>query len=256
MKKIVVLGRGFLGKAFEKAGFEVRGKEFVIEENIAELINYDVIINCIAKSNTRWCEKNFEPALYSNAIIPKALSSFCKETNKKFVHISTGCLYDGEEDLHDEQSFIAAHCNYTVTKWAGEKFCSELDLILRPRLLFADYEDKNNLLCKLSNFNKYVVEENSYTSVDIIVEATKALLTANKYGIYNVCCDGHASVALLAKWLGLKGEPMSGKELIDSQKLYLVNCVMDISKLKSVYHPPLLRDEVERCWESLKQEDE
>jgi hypothetical protein len=74
MKKVLVLGKGLLGTAFEKDGFEVWGKDkfYVTKldalkssmmfsglyEDVVEK-GYDTIINCIAKIVTRFCEKNF-----------------------------------------------------------------------------------------------------------------------------------------------------------------------------------------------------
>lgn len=76
--RIIVLGRGFLGRAFANKGFVVWGKEqFRPESNLKRLDEFDVVINCIGKSDTRWCETNFEEAFYSNALVTRALSGYC-----------------------------------------------------------------------------------------------------------------------------------------------------------------------------------
>jgi len=258
VEKTVVLGKGFLGKKFEMRGYEVWGKkQFIIMRPYTDqplLDEYDVIINCIAKSNTRWCEKkeNFESALWSNGIVPRILSDYCATHGKRFVHISTGCLYGDGTLPYTEKDEIVAHLNYTVTKWVGERGCNEQDLILRPRLLFGDFADRNNLLCKLPKFDKYVVARNSYTSVDVIVNSVEALLRHEQSGIFNVACDGFATVAEIAHWIGLKGERISARELREQENLHLVNNMMDISKLWKFYQPPMLLDEISRCWEALK----
>lgn len=264
LDRIIVLGRGFLGQAFEREGFRVWRKDrFYLHPNnnhrekLNVLNNYDIIINCLGKSNTRWCEKqeNWREVFFSNGEIPKILSDYCRRQNKKLVHISTGCLYDdsnGKEPWTEEDS-IVPHCDYTVSKRVGEKNCNpEKDLILRPRLYFGDFENRNNLLCKLPKFSKYLTELNSYTSVHTIVEATTALLEANQAGVFNVANDGDAEVIELASWIGLSGEEITGKELREQEKLYLVNNTMDISKLQKFYNPQRLKYEVMRCWEKLK----
>lgn len=258
VEKTVVLGKGFLGKKFAMRGYEVWDKKkfqlFPMTDILKSTLNeYDVIINCIAKSNTRWCEKkeNFPDALWSNGIVPGILSNYCKNFGKKFVHISTGCLYDDRTFPQTEESKICAHLNYTVTKWVGELGCREQDLILRPRLLFGDFEDRNNLLCKLPKFSRFVAAYNSYTSVDTIVNATDALLAHNQSGIFNVACDGYATVRDMALWIGLAGDGITAKKLREQEKLHLVNNTMDISKLRQFYQPPMLQDEVLRCWEAL-----
>jgi dTDP-4-dehydrorhamnose reductase len=261
MVEIIVLGRGFLGLAFEKKGYKVLSKsDFFIDHNINELYeNYfinkaDVIINCIGKSDTRWCEKreNFSETLWSNGLLPGILSDFCRERNKKFVHISTGCLYDDKTKLNTEDGFIAAHCNYTATKWIGEKKCNpDRDLIIRPRLYFGDFAHKNNLILKMMKFSKFLDEKNSFTSVHVIVDAIEKLIRENQYGIFNLSCDGSMTIYELAEIIGLSGIKIKEKDLHDSEHVYLVNNVMDISKVKKFYNPPLLKDEFLRCFEKL-----
>jgi len=261
--KIIVLGKGFLGKKFEMRGYEVWDKErFRItslwhSEYILSVLNeYDVIVNCIGKSNTRWCEKkeNFAEAIWSNGLVPEILSEYCVENCKKFVHISTGCLYDDGVFPQSEDSLLAAHCNYTVTKWVGEKRCHEQDLILRPRLLFGDFKPKgrNNLLCKLPQFNRFLINQNSYTSVDVIVDAFEALMKNEQSGIFNVACDGYASPFEISEWIGLRRRRINAEELWKLEGLHLVNNIMDISKLQKFYQPPTLHHEIMRCWEATK----
>jgi len=252
MKSTVVLGNGFLGKKFGKRGFDVldrdqfyltRGKN----ECMKELEPYDVIINAMGKSNTRWCEEreNFNATMFSNAYIPKILSNYCDAEGKKLVHVSTGCLYDRNDVPQKETDFTAAHCNYTVSKWVGEQQCNpDKDLILRPRLYFSDFEDPNNLLCKIPRFKRQLTEQNSLTSLDTIVDATQSLLNADQSGIFNVACDGVASPLEIGRWMGAYASPVTAEELHKSEGLYLVNNIMDLSKLKQFFHPRKLKDAV------------
>lgn len=256
--EILVLGKGFLGQAFEKKGYEVWGKDKFRfgEDSFDSLENYKVIINCVAKSNTRWCEKNenWEEAFFVNTKVPGLLSKFCESKGKKLVHISTGCLYDRNDVPKKETDFIATHCRYTITKAVGEYNCNpERDLILRPRLFFGDFGNKNNLLSKLPKFDTFLTELNSYTSVHTIIGAVPPLLNAEQVGIFNVACDGNMTVKELGESIGLEGRVgITGEELCKNEGLYLVNNIMDMSKLKKFYNPPKLEKEVNRCWESLK----
>lgn len=260
-KKIVILGKGFLGKKFEQKGFEVWGKDkFELTPSCTSLFpldEYDIIINCIGKSDTRWCEEknNFQEALFSNGQVPKILSEYCATRNKRFVHISTGCLYDRNDVPQKETDFVAAHCDYTLTKWMGEKHCNlERDLILRPRLYFGDFAARNNLLSKLLKFDKFLTELNSYTSLNIVVDAVTVLLRENQSGIFNIASDGYATMKELSEWIGLKGEGITQSQLHWMEKLYLVNNIMDLSKLKRFFKPLRLKDEVLRCWKKLNEE--
>lgn len=256
--KIVVLGRGFLGQEFEKMGYEVWDrKRFNFSTSVDVLVDYDVVINCIGISNTRYCEdpKNFNEIMTVNGTLPNILSRYCNTKGKKFVQISTGCLFDEVGRPCTEEDFISAHCNYTVSKYAGEMSCNkETDLILRPRLLFSDtkMDTHNNLIQKLLKFDTFVDEFNSVTWNKTIVEATQALLDAGVSGIFNIANEGvHTIYDIATKMLGKSGAKMSGEELRKSQGLFLVNNVMDLTKLKKYYQPETVENAIKECYKEL-----
>lgn len=264
MKKIVVLGDGYLGSAFRDREYTVLDKtQFMISErdnsqNILSYLDnmlgeYDVIINCIAKSNTRFCENNCNEAFFSNATIPSFLSTWCYLNNKKYVHISTGCLYDVNNIPQRETDALAAHCNYTLTKWMGEKQCNlERDLIIRPRLFFDGSNRPNNLLNKIRKFDKLCRELDSVSSVDVVVIAVTTLIVQNATGIFNVACDGYISMWDIGHLMGLDKDFISIEEIRKQNGLHLVNNIMDLSKLKKYFTPPTIRDEVLRCVREMK----
>lgn len=260
--KIAVLGNGFLGKEFSKKGYEVLDRsefEWPIDTIrlgiFKQLEPYDTIINCIGCADTRYCEdpENWSSVYNINAKLVSALSKYCKHRNKKFVHISTGCVYDKNNQPQKETDFTSSHCRYVVSKLTAEYYCSPNDLILRPRLYFSDTPDKNNLLTKLPKFERHLTEINSYTSTKTIVEATQALLEAGQSGIFNVAQEGYATIEQICQYIGIIKKPtLNGEELRQEQGLYLVNNILDISKLKKFYQPRNLEEELSRCWNSIK----
>lgn len=269
--RVVVLGNGFLGSAYKRAGYRVCGREefdwagecIYTEAKLTDLLmNADVLVNTIGISDTRFCEddSNWDFIHNINGKLPKFLSKVCADLNKKFIHISTGCLYDERNVPQKEDTFKAAHCNYVISKWIGEIGCNkETDLILRPRLLFDGYAPadgkRNNLLCKMAKFNKFVAELNTITSLDTIVEATEALLDANQSGVFNVGQTGHYSIAHIANELGLQiDEALRQEDLHKSQGLFLVNNIMDLTKLQQFYQPRDAIVEVKRCWAQLQEQ--
>ncbi len=258
--KIAVLGKGYLGSTFAKYGYTVLGREdFYIDcgcpdgylDTIFE--SYDVIINCIAKSNTRFCEENFLSACVSNSKVPSILSNWCASNGKKFVHVSTGCLYDINNIPQRETDTLAAHCNYTLTKWIGEKYCNaERDLIIRPRLFFDNSERPSNLLNKIKKFKKLCRELDSVSSTDVVVNAILTLIENDATGIFNVACDGYISMWDIGHLMGLDKDFISIDEIRKEQGLYLVNNIMDLSKLKKHFTPPMIEDEIIRCIGEMK----
>ena len=275
---ILILGNGFLGKEFVRHGYKnftqrkqsVLGKPgyFNVPQDVSDVhyfldrtINQfkvagneiKTIINAIGIANTRYCEdrKNFNEIKRINGDFVGVLSRYCKERNIKLVHISTGCLYDDRsKGTSSEDDLIAAHCNYVVSKWIGEMGCDlDRDLIIRPRLYFSDIENSLNLICKFKKFDKILNEFNSVTSTRTIVEAVTALLENNQSGIFNVANDGAYTIKQLSEAIGYnwrKDQVVKQEELHKSQGLYLVNNVMDLTKLKQFYTP---RDAIEEIKE-------
>lgn len=259
--KIVVLGNGFLGSSFKDKNYIVLGSDSlrfhvncdVYNNNLLDnLKQYDVIINTIAKTNTRGCESNnkFEETLYINGMLPKLISSYCKIHRKKYVHISTGCLYDTPFTPHKETDYVSTHCVYTLTKRCGELNCDlNRDLIIRPRLLFNHKNTNKNFLRRLFDFKFFVYDANdSLTSTDTVIEAIEALLSSDQSGIYNVCQIGCPSISLIARDIcGIK--PVTDVSINFVRKhagIYLVNSIMDTSKLENYYIPRKISDEINK----------
>jgi dTDP-4-dehydrorhamnose reductase len=271
-KNVLVLGgSGFLGSVFARHGYLGMGKEYFEwdskrnrpvqdDDYIAELLNSsDAVVNCIAKSDTRWCEDpaNFTELMSINSMLPKYLSDMCDTVDTKFIHISTGCLYDTRGNgKSNENTFKSAHCNYVVSKWVAEGYLHDSDLVIRPRLLFDSHDAKgrNNLIQKLATFDKFLNEFNSVTSCDTIVEAVEALVSNNLSGIFNVANRGAYTIYEMALALGFDGNKITQDELHSSQGLFLVNNVMDISALEEVYTPADTISELIRCSKILKNE--
>jgi len=256
----IVLGKGYLGREFERQGFEVWGKDCLAVGGhfnpgmLEGLREYDCVVNCIAKTNTKWCEQkeNFESAVMINGVLPKMLSDFCNRNAIKFVQISSGCLYDS--DCCTEKDKVVAHCQYTLTKWMGEIGCSDNDLILRPRLYYSDVPDKNNLLCKLPKFKEYTNDRlNSFTDTRDIPKAVKALVRCKAEGIYNIASTGERSIYQLAQSLGLSCKSITSENLRKEEGIHLVNSTMRCHKLRKIYEPSKLEISTKHCWNELEE---
>lgn len=91
----------------------------------------------------------------------------------------------------------------------------------------------------------------------MVVDAAIALIYAGQTGIFNVACDGKATIQEIAELIGLN-EPhpsvmeVTAEDLRTMEKIYLVNNIMCLNKLKNFYKPPKLRDEILRCHEIIK----
>ena len=269
--KAIVLGKGFLGTEFGNQGYEVLGRdgfEYTTGDSYEKVLSQleeiklkhmaTHIINCIGSADTRKCEDPFfwNETIHLNGMLPILLSKACHELGMKFVHISTGCVYDQNNEPQKEDGFLVSHCKYVVSKLTAEFGCDpEKDLIIRPRLYFSATPNKNNLLNKMHRFTRFLTEVNSYTSVETIVESVTALLENDCVGVYNVANRGYLSMVDIAKMVfddDRWKNQISAYELKEKEGLFLVNNIMDISKLEEYYTPRTVEEEMEKCIKSIR----
>lgn len=98
MSKILILGDGLLGSELVKqTGWDYlsRKKDGIDVKNfdswLHKMLNYDVIINCIANTDTYSSDKELHWNI--NYKFVDYLITFCNETNTRLVHISTDYVY-------------------------------------------------------------------------------------------------------------------------------------------------------------------
>jgi len=245
--KISVLGSGYIGRSFKGFVDNVFSYRKWINNGSPYHIfeDSDVIINCAAFSPSRECEdpKNWALVKRDNIDLPIDLSRYCSSNNKKFVHLSTGCLYDNGvlNGTEDSQSILAAHMRYTLSKWSAECGINSDAIILRPRLCFSGYFHDRNLLCRLSSFPVLNIALNSVTYVPDIVFGSMALIENNKSGVFNICCDTPISPYEIAKeYLHLKPIPVKPKKIRKNVGVFLVDNTMSNQKIKDFYTPTSL----------------
>jgi dTDP-4-dehydrorhamnose reductase len=159
MKKVLVLGcKGMAGHVikhyFESlGGYQVWGVARGVKaeanlislnvsntkklENILKKTSFDVVINCIGLLN-KIAEDNHELAVWYNSYLPQLLASYGKKYNFKLIHISTDCVFSGNEGGYKENSFKNGIGFYAQSKALGEVHnCKDLTFrtsIIGPEL--------------------------------------------------------------------------------------------------------------------------
>lgn len=268
MKKIAVLGNGQLGKTYKKLypDVHVLTSNQVLNHpknpndgvplwiNFYNLEPFDVIINTIAVTNTKQCE-NDELSDYIGAInssLPSYLSNYCHNRRKKFVQISTACVYKETYTICDEASEKAPESQYAKWKLQAELGLMRNDLILRGHLFFSDQDLPSNFLQRIRKFSSFIEESNSFTYVNDLVHASLILLENNCFGDFNVSCDAIASPFEIAKFLNLENiSKISSEELRKSTNLIIPNIVLDNTKLSNYYTVSNLFDSINDSWKAL-----
>ena len=183
--KVLVLGDGLLGSEIvNQTGWDfVSRKKNNIDVNnfndwLGMLHPYDVIINCIANTDTYSKLKNNHWDVNYKFVLD--LVTFCDKLGKKLVHISTDYIYTGSIENASEED-VPVHCNnwYGYTKLLGDGLV---------QLLSKDY-----LICRCTHKPKPFPYEKAWSDqignfdyVDSISSLIIKLIKEGSNGVYNV----------------------------------------------------------------------
>ncbi|MGE5280523.1 MAG: SDR family oxidoreductase [Deltaproteobacteria bacterium] len=208
MKKtdVLICGKGFIGGKLETAlgGRAVTTfiRSFADAERLVRRFRPRVLINAIGytgRRNVDDCERDREGTLTANVFVPLWLAEAAIRHGVKFVHISSGCIYnyDYEKDRPLEEERVPDYFDlfYSRTKIYAERallpLCGRYGiLIVRLRIPLDDTPHPKNLLTKLIAYGKVIELANSVTYVPDFIRAVRFLLRRNARGIYNVVNKG------------------------------------------------------------------
>src|SRR3989344_3559479 len=98
--RILVCGNGWLGNILKDFLAADMSSLRLKDMGSTIVAQYEVIINCAGKTNIDWCEKNKSEALAVNAIGAGNLARVCEALGKKFVHLSSACIFESADE-HD-----------------------------------------------------------------------------------------------------------------------------------------------------------
>ena len=192
--KVLVLGDGLLGSEIVKQtewdyisrkehGFDITDAETYhlltsVEFGSIQHCKYDVILNCIANTDTYSTDKtshwktNYEGLSH--------LIKFCNDWKIKLVHISTDYVYSGS-DTEASENTVPVHCNnwYGYTKLLGDGL--------------VQLQSNNYLLCRCTHKPKpfpydgaWIDQVGNFDYVPNIAKLIISMITNNLSGLYNV----------------------------------------------------------------------
>lgn len=81
--------------------------------------NFDFVVNCVGILNNQ-AEENKENAVLINALLPHHLAAVTKNLKTQIIHISTDCIFSGNEGDYEENSISNATSFYGRSKALGE----------------------------------------------------------------------------------------------------------------------------------------
>lgn len=151
--------------------------------------NYDAVINCIGLLN-QFAEENKAMAVLLNSYLPHYLVEITKNTRTKVIHMSTDCVFAGNNGPYYEDSFPNGATFYDRSKAMGE-INNDKDLTFRNSIIGPDIKETG-----IGLFNWFMKQESSiggftgaiWTGVTTytLAKAIEAAIKENLTGLYNL----------------------------------------------------------------------
>jgi UDP-glucose 4,6-dehydratase len=259
---------GYIGRQFlyelEKQGKEIYTLsrtdvdyyKFDLLKNILDTYKPDFLINCAGytgKPNVDACELHKDEADRANVNLPRIIAKACEITNTPWGHVSSGCIYTGDnggkgftEEDAPNFSFDHGNCSYySGTKVLGEEAIKEVGgdyYIWRLRIPFDQYDSPRNYLSKIINYDTLLNADNSISHRADFAKYCISLWSKKcDYGIYNVTNTDAITTEQVTKEINKILKLNKNFEFFrDEEQMYEFaaktprsNCTLDNSKLRN-----------------------
>ena len=151
--------------------------------------NYDAVINCIGLLN-HFAEQNKAMAVLLNSYLPHYLTEITKDIKTKVIHMSTDCVFAGNDGPYYEDTFPNGVTFYDRSKAMGE-IITEKDLTFRNSIVGPDIKPSG-----IGLFNWFMKQKGEvggftgaiWTGVTTytLAKAMEQALKENLTGLYNL----------------------------------------------------------------------
>ena len=151
--------------------------------------DFDAVINCIGLLN-QFAEENKAMAVLLNGYLPHYLTEVTKDTKTKVIHMSTDCVFAGNDGPYYEDTFPNGATFYDRSKAMGE-INTEKDLTFRNSIVGPDIKPSG-----IGLFNWFMKQEGEvggytgaiWTGVTTytLARAMEQALKENLTGLYNL----------------------------------------------------------------------
>ena len=281
---ILILGNGYMGNhIFNHLAEEV---DSIIKKSSKELNYHDdkelykfiinnnirYVINCsgfTGTPNIDEAELKKELCWELNVQSPLRVNRICNLLNANYIHISSGCIYDGyekewSEDDPSNYGLFQDHSSfYSKTKHAFELLSKDLKgVILRIRMPFAPDSSRRNYLSKIRKYNDLIQFQNSKTYVPDLCEFIKQLILKKEEfwsgrEIYNLVNPEPLWTSSVCEIMKNHGFHNANWQFVTLNQLPIAtsrsNCVMNSKKSEEIYKFKTETEAMNECFEILKQ---
>lgn len=213
--KVLVVGRGWTGKKVHK--------ELISRGLYADLCSsaeaftavkfgyYYWVINCAGVTgvpNVDACEDNPQLTMDGNATFPILLQRAVEKTGARFMHWSSGCIYQGKIDSVDAlPNFFGSI--YSISKGVSDLYLTDKAVVIRIRMPFSSVVEPKNIITKILHYAGkdalYNAGQNSMTDHDEAIRVSVDLLVENApNGPYNLVNTGTFDMYDISKMLNIE----------------------------------------------------
>lgn len=200
---IVVLGDGLLGSEIVKqTGWPYLSRKqdgFDLRTSKLDFGDYDVVVNCIAHTDTYSQHRDLHWDVNYKAVV--RLANHCQEHSTKLVHISSDYVYtNSKKDVSEEDVPVHGENWYSYTKLLGDSYVqlNPHNLVLRGTHKPKPFPYPIAWINQVGNFDY----------VDTIAKLYIELINRNAVGVYNVGTELKTmhSLAIQTKQNAIPGE--------------------------------------------------
>lgn len=214
--------------------------------------NASLVINCAAfvtKPSVDLCEDHKAETLMGNLVLPAIITNACQATDTPLLHVSTGCLFNGDNggkgytEKDAPQLTFDTGCGYYVgSKQLAEQVVYQYEkaFICRIRIPFDGINHERNYLSKLQYYPKIYSNLNSLSHRRDFVKTCLGLWENRApFGVYN-CTNPGAITA--REIVGMMNKYLTPREyefwdeaefMMAVAKTPKSNCVLNVDKLLS-----------------------
>jgi dTDP-4-dehydrorhamnose reductase len=114
-------------------------------EKVIQKIKPDIVVNCIGIIKQNFKNKDLKSIFQVNSFFPRYLSYLSNKYNFRCIHISTDCVFSGNDKNYTEKHIPDTNDYYGVSKFLGENIFRN-NVIIRTSFIGHNLNSKKSLL--------------------------------------------------------------------------------------------------------------
>lgn len=180
----------------------------------------------------------------SHVALPRILAHLTKDLDQRLIHVSTGCIYDGQYPFAESDRPNFTNNYYQSCKLSAERAILDAGgkaWIFRIRMPFSWHKHHRNLLTKLATHDKILDGNNSITFVDEFCMRSIQLVDKAAPGIYHAAYQNPVRTMDIVKMLVEAGirtkpiEPYDPQVFLNDKHVRRSETLLDSSKFEVAY---------------------